>query len=264
MTTDDRYDDLDDDELVSAWIDGELPPEVAARVAADPALTGRADELRAAAAAVAEAVVPPSGAVDDAVGRALGAGPAVVPLRRRPANAPRWIAAAAAAVLVVVLAAIGIRNIDTTSDKSSSASAASTTTGAQNDAATGRFGADASGDATTGGAGASASAPPVDLGDVDDPDTLRQRLERFATATPTERSAQNVTPKASQPTGPCGTEAAREAHRDGVERTLALEASLRYQGVPAVVYVYGPAGTAPGVIVVADTSSCAIRYSGSR
>lgn len=120
---------LSDDDL-SALLDGEAGPDVAARAQADPAALARLDALRGAAAAVRAAPVTPlpSATVDDLVARALavadeapagpddvvatttpvgddgGAEAIVAPLRPRggAAGVPRWLVAAAVVLLVAV------------------------------------------------------------------------------------------------------------------------------------------------------------------
>lgn len=260
MTSDDRYDDLDDDELVSAWIDGELPPDVAARVDADPALRARADALRLVAAAVAEPVVPPAGAAEDAVTRAVEGAAPIIPLPRRRATAGRWVAAIAAALLVVVLAAVGLHDASTGTDRSSTAAGpvTTTTTTAATAAARGSAGA------ANGGAFQGAdSAAGADLGDVDGPETLRQRLAAFATVAPSMPSPESATQK-SLDTTPCADAALAEARRDGAAGQTSTTATLRYQGTPAIVYVFGRAGDASGKVVVLDLAGCGVRYAGPR
>lgn len=106
-----------DDELVSAALDGEAPPDDVARVEGDPALAARLAELRAAADAVAAPVPPlPSDVVDRLVDVAIASDtaddgptdvPDVVPLaRRRPAATTRWLAVAAAVLVVLALPAL--------------------------------------------------------------------------------------------------------------------------------------------------------------
>lgn len=104
---------LTDDDL-SAHLDGEGGPDVAARLAADPGARSRLEQLRTAAAAVREAPVPPlePSLVDQLVTRALEApasegdhppapGDAVVaPLGTRRRADPQWLVAAVVLVLV--------------------------------------------------------------------------------------------------------------------------------------------------------------------
>lgn len=104
-----------EDELVSAYIDGEATPAEIAAVEASDALLARAEQLRAVRDAVAEPVVPlPANRRDDLIGAALGvagaeavarAGARVVSLRR-PQR--RMLAMAAAVVLVAAVVGAGL------------------------------------------------------------------------------------------------------------------------------------------------------------
>ena len=103
---------LHQDEVVSAYLDGEATPAEIAEVEADDALLARLEELRAVRDAVAEPVVPLSAEQrDDLIGAALGGADAeaaarveakVVPLRR-----PQRMLLAAAAAVIVLAAAVG-------------------------------------------------------------------------------------------------------------------------------------------------------------
>lgn len=103
---------LHEDELVSAYIDGEAIPAEIAEVEASDALLARVEELRAVRDAVAEPVVPLSAEQrDDLIGAALGAAGAedaarlearVVPLRR-----PQRLLLATAAAVIVLAAVVG-------------------------------------------------------------------------------------------------------------------------------------------------------------
>ena len=64
------------DELASAALDGEATDDEVARIADDPALRARRDELAAVQAAVAAPVAVPAGAADQAIAAALAAWPA--------------------------------------------------------------------------------------------------------------------------------------------------------------------------------------------
>jgi len=103
---------LHDDELVSAYLDGEATPAEVAEVEASDALLARVEELRAVRDAVAEPVVPlPAAQRDDMIGAALGVADAedaarleakVVPLQR-----PQRLLLAMAAAVIVLAAVVG-------------------------------------------------------------------------------------------------------------------------------------------------------------
>ena len=103
---------LHQDELVSAYLDGEATPAEIAEIEASDALLARVEELRAVREAVAEPVTPlPADRQDDLIGAALGVADAeeaarvearVVPLRR-----PQRLLLAAAAAVVVLAAVVG-------------------------------------------------------------------------------------------------------------------------------------------------------------
>ncbi len=123
--TDPTSDPTPDEEL-SALLDGEAAPGIAARVANDPSLAHRLGRLREASRLLGEPPAPLSAStVDDLVAQALGAadstdhqadlsepthpasangseGALVAPLapRRGPSSTPRWLVAAVIAVLV--------------------------------------------------------------------------------------------------------------------------------------------------------------------
>ncbi len=103
---------LHDDELASAYLDGEATPAEIAEVEASDALLARVEELRAVRDAVAEPVVPLSvDRRDDLIGAALGVADAeaaarmeakVVPLQR-----PQRLLLAMAAAVIVLAAVVG-------------------------------------------------------------------------------------------------------------------------------------------------------------
>ncbi len=100
------------DELVSAYLDGEATPAEIAEVEASDALLARVEELRAVRDAVAEVVAPlPADRQDDLISAALGVADAqaaarveakVVPLRR-----PQRLLLAMAAAVAVLAAVVG-------------------------------------------------------------------------------------------------------------------------------------------------------------
>lgn len=203
---------LSDDDL-SALLDGEAAPDVAARVRDDPAAAARLEALRAAATAIHDLPVTPlpAATVDDLVGRALAAadgaatGPApdddpdavVAPLRPRGgASVPRWLVAAA----VVLLVAVGLSLV--WSGRDDRTETASTPPSAQDQASEEALDEDGAGDgdgATSGGVQSEevpAATPDqaipgrgtevTDLGEFATLDDLRTSLAR---AFPTDRAA---------------------------------------------------------------------------
>jgi hypothetical protein len=213
---------LTDDDL-SAHLDGEGGPDLAARIADDPVATARLEELRAAAHAVRGATVPPLGAdaVDDLLAGALAASdsapdgrsdPAehvVTPLAGRRRTGPPWLVAA----VVLVLMAVGLGLVwsgtrgSSTDDTASSAGVAERqvdedTTESAADGDSG--GATEGGEATSGGGAAHGSDSPTtaaaepgldsadeaadlpDLGPFETPEALRTSLaDAFPAAAPT-------------------------------------------------------------------------------
>ena len=103
---------LHQDELVSAYLDGEATPAEIAEIEASDALLARVEELRTVRDAVAEVVAPlPADRQDDLIGAALGVADAeaaarveakVVPLRR-----PQRLLLAMAAAVAVLAAVVG-------------------------------------------------------------------------------------------------------------------------------------------------------------
>lgn len=208
-------DDPDPDELaVHAVLDGEATPEQRRRVAREPGLRTRLDELRAAAEAMAEA--PPTPAPDvleriragalasldaepelvrESIDDAPSASPEVspeaevAPVAALPVRPPRrrLPALPAVAAIVLVLMVVGVALIATGgSDADQSAEPAPTSTAAEADAP------EAGADAATGGAAAEegdsrADAPAaeeaLDLGDpgatYPDEQALRTALEQL-------------------------------------------------------------------------------------
>lgn len=103
---------LHEDELVSAYLDGEATPAEIAEVEASDALLARVEEFRAVRDALAEPIVPlPAVQRDDLIGAALGVADAedaarpearVVPLQR-----PQRLLLAMAAAVIVLAAVVG-------------------------------------------------------------------------------------------------------------------------------------------------------------
>jgi hypothetical protein len=196
------------DELASAHLDGATTPEEAARIAADPALQARVQELRVARDALRAAAVAPVEAAqrNAAVAAALAAfhqadttQPPATPVtslaevaarRRAPGLALRVLGAAAVLVLVALLVPLlagqdddaaetadrsGEELQETAGDAADGGSAPAQPEGDGSSEAAG--GADAP--ATTGGAFFSLAAP---LGSFDDVDALAAALTDDQTA----------------------------------------------------------------------------------
>lgn len=186
-------DEPHDDELVSAYLDGEATAAEAARVESDPELAARVETFAEVSARMDEVPAPPSALVDDHVATALAAFDAgttasgsdedeagdVVPLAgaRHGGGSPSWwqrvpLGAAAAAVVVVVLAGlIGLVSVDNGSDDTATGTvdaADEPTGGARQEPSAESFGSDAT---------ASDVSRPV-FADADAlADHLRDRLE---------------------------------------------------------------------------------------
>ena len=105
-----------DDELASAWLDGELTPDEQARVEADPAVVEARHQLDPVRRVVAQPVGVPEVLREDHLARALDewsatvraeASHVVVPIRqRRTRSGPVWLSRAA--VLLVAVGALGV------------------------------------------------------------------------------------------------------------------------------------------------------------
>ena len=120
-----------DDELISAYLDGEIGPDEAARIERDPQAQARAAELAAVQAAVAEPIPPLASADRDrlrAAAAAAAPAAAVRPIaaaRGRRSRAFVPLAAAAGIVAIVLGAMAVLRNLDDGSGDSADWSAAS-------------------------------------------------------------------------------------------------------------------------------------------
>ncbi len=219
-------DPLPRDELASAYVDGDATADERAIVEADAALLARVRELRAVRQMLAVPVPTRSPAdVDAAIAAALAAdadvddgppAPAPTPLRPHPAGRRGRLAlavlGAAAAVVVVVVAVAALRPSDGSGPSASKVAsvggqpetAASTDGASDVSLAPSNAGASAptaasGGATTTAGAPATSAAaattaaaqgaplsPPLNLGAIDDADSLRAAL---AAIPPTLRSA---------------------------------------------------------------------------
>lgn len=124
-----------DDELISAYLDGEIDLDDAARIERDPQARARAAELAAAQAAVAEPVPPLTDAERDRLrATAVAAAPPAAPVRPISATSQRRSRAfiplaAAAGIAAVVLGAMAVlRNLDDGSGDSADSTAAAPAT----------------------------------------------------------------------------------------------------------------------------------------
>jgi hypothetical protein len=170
-----------DDELVSAYLDGDATPAERARVESDPVLLAQVERFRLVAAALREPVTPDPARKEQAIAAALGvldgsvapfpAGgrqlppPAARPGGRRP---NRWLtlAAAAAVAAVVAVAGVALTSGDDNNDTASS------TTETEPTGTTGTSGNSAFPPASDVPTSPPAVALVVDLGSFDDIDAL--------------------------------------------------------------------------------------------
>jgi hypothetical protein len=261
-----------DHEQLSAHLDGESTADVGTHVDGCPTCQARLAELQSVSRAVAEPVVPPSGARDQAVAAALDAlregsrlgeepwvwapgGPTnVLPLRRRP-RVPTWAVAAAAVVagLLVTGTVVATLGGDGGGDQTAMAPPRAES-----------FAAPGSGPVRQGG----------DLGDQSDAralaEVVRAGLGSTGAAAPagaeapsaaSERAGQQAADTARTATAdpPC----AREA-RDLLPGLgpLVYTSTLRWQGTPAVALAFlashstGPGPLAHQVMVMAPQEAC--------
>jgi hypothetical protein len=171
-------DELPEDELVSAVLDGEADDATRARVAADPALGERLDTFRAIGAELHEFTIP-DGLLDELRRTALditalettAAPPARVvaaPVfdlsarRSRRAKAAKWLTAAAA--VVVLIAAIGFASGNGDDGDASLTTAFATGSSASSERATDAAGQASSAASPNGPAGAGASGAAASTG----------------------------------------------------------------------------------------------------
>lgn len=251
-----------DDELVSAYLDGELGPLERARVERDPAARRRVEELRTAAGALGTPPPPPGRhAQEAAVAAALAAtadtaraahpeGVAPSP-RPGPHRARRWArlgvpAAAVAAAVVVLVLAVSV------GDDAGPPVAAPTTTvdvgreAESFDAATppgAGEGDDTAADGDVADRGLDEAELPT-LGDVVTLEGLRQGLDA-----------------ASASWEPTRTAACAAAVRTAVPgAVVAPRARVTWAGVPALVWSSDPTAAVVDVVVV-DEETCAVLVS---
>jgi hypothetical protein len=222
--------DHPDTEALSAFLDGEAP-EVDTHVATCAECRRQLDDLGRVRSAVATPVPPPAPrARDAAVAAALDAVDGPTPQRRR-----QWtVVVAAGAVAAALLVGLVVTRAGTSSKSSKTA--------------------------------AGAVSPNLvragDLGDVDDAQGLRAKIEPQLTPTAAARAPGNPTPAAGQ-TGGAGAQSTTErrvasaAQQTPTEATrceraaralhpgrdlLVYVATARWQGTPAEVFGFSPAG----------------------
>ncbi|MDQ1404105.1 MAG: hypothetical protein QOG03_2421 [Actinomycetota bacterium] len=242
------------DEQLSAHFDGEADGAVAGHVTDCAVCTVRLQELASVAHLVAQ---PPEGPDPAVTERAVAV--ALRGARERPASIPAlgprsgrrwnggWTVAAAAAVIVALLAAVPLLARGHT--------ARTRTTGAALKGG--------------GGAGAVSAAGPRsggDLGDETSPDRLRERVQ--AQLLPEDQAAtgpeapQVASGSFDQSTIVCVDPARQVA---GASEALLYNASLRWQGTPAVVLVFSARpssrGTLTHQLLVLAQSDCAVLVS---
>lgn len=253
------------DELVSAYLDGEISADDAARVEGDPVLRQRRDELAAARDAVRADVPRLDPADRDALlARVLAAVDAdppaetpiapVTPLRRRDWFDPSRVLGIAAAVLAIVFLGAAITMLDGVGggddDASSSAPEAAT------------MATDAAGGASAMETGP-AAGPATDIGAADDEADLRALLDA-ALATVTDSDAAPSTKVEDETSAAAGTEAFGAEEGDAIAAEGALPcgppadalvfyATLSGQAVVLHVQTVG----AFDEVLVLDATSCA-------
>jgi negative regulator of sigma E activity len=261
-----------DDELVSAYLDGEASAEEIARVDADPALRTRLAAFRQVRAAVGAPVEAPAAADRDrAVARALEAGVRrpVADLddarARRARRRSRWVpvASVAAAVLLLLAAVPLLSRLGEDSNDDLAATAAATTTAGA---------ADASAEEGTEAASPQAHERRA-LGVVDDEAALRHAVEdalageapaavfSASTTAPAGGGAagDSTQPDAAAPPPATCEESIAVLFPDLGVLLLTGEATLRGEPVEVFVYRLTDPGAGPTRQLLAlSPSTCAI------
>jgi negative regulator of sigma E activity len=288
--TDDRPPiDDSDEELVSAYLDGEATAAERVRVEADPRLIALVDSYRSAAAAVGSPVMPLDQPrrdamvaaalavlddVDDEPGRPdAGSPPAkVVPLSGRR----RWISrapglAAAAAILFLVGMGLVLSSRDSDRDQSAELSASTEQSTAAEDGDTAEA---AAGDEPEADAEADALAsplPPVSsLGDFADDASLRAALasEPASSAQDSEEAPGSMTEeprRASPPAAEVERCATVVTTTDPLLGDLIAVRTATLAGEPVLIYSHTERDEPDRIIdTVADRGSCQIRFAQAR
>lgn len=295
--TDDRPPiDGSDEELVSAYLDGEATAAERARVDADPRLLALVDSYRAAAEAVGSPVVPLDQPrrdamvaaalavlddVDDEPGRSDAGSPGVkvVPLSGRR----RWISrapglAAAAAILFLVGMGLVLSSRDSDRDQSADVSASAEQSTAADDSASKRSAEeDGTGSAAAGDAGESdtdafASPPPpvIGLGDFADEPALRAALATEPPSSTLDSEAvPGATAEAPERASPLPAEVERCATvvttTDPLLGELIAVRTATLAGDPVLIYSHTERDDPDRIIdTVTDRGSCQIRFAQAR
>jgi hypothetical protein len=255
-----------DDELLSAYLDGEVTADERARVEADPALLARVAELRAAAALAARPVAPADAAqIDVAIRVAVaasdvpmtGGGTNVTDLsaHRKKPGVGAWLGAAAAILLFVIIAATLVRNADTKTSKTAASSGSSLSSAAasqfdQREAAT---------------AAAATSVIGGDLGAFPDEVSLtagaRARLAQGAAGPSTGAATPTAADTAAQAPSPDATRAAACSVGDPTDGTVVLDQSGTLRGTSVRVVVRQRDDGARVLIVVDEGCRVLLRQS---
>ncbi|MEY2464022.1 MAG: hypothetical protein QOH64_2160 [Acidimicrobiaceae bacterium] len=228
------------DELVSAYVDGEATPEEVARVEASAELLARAEVMRSVAAAVASPSPPsPSDARDAAIAAALaeaGPGRNVTELAAVRARRRLRIASVAAGVLVALAIGAGLLaqagrddKATTTAAKTGVSAASSSAAAPERSGATGAAAADGPAPDTF------ATGATIDLGDFADTAALvnATRARITALSTPQDSAAGAGTAAAGAAPTSAGAACPRPP---GAE----FEALARLDGETVTVLVVGP------------------------
>lgn len=238
----------EEEELVSAYLDGELTPEQRARVQADPVLSVRVEELRLAAALVATPVQPPPEARREAAVRAAldashAAEPGTADLaerrdRRRRTAVGSWLAVAAAVVAVLAIGASLLRS----GERNERASTPASTPAAPG----------VGGSATALGQTAQGTlAAPADLGTFNDDASLanaaRGALELRATA----GGAPSTAPAPARAESGTAADQASCAQPDPAGGAVVLDASATLRGTRVRVIVQRDSAGAQRLTVLA-------------
>lgn len=262
-----------DDELVSAYLDGEAP-EAAARVEADPALRARLAAFRRVGAAVGAPVeVAAADARERAIARALeaAAGEPVVDLdearaRVRARRRSRWlpVAAVAAAVLLLVAAVPLLSRLNRDSGDDLAATAAATTSAA---------GAGDTSSAEGNEVASQEAQERRDLGVVDDEAALRRAVEDALVGQEPDAvlsastTAGATAGDASNQPGPADSAAPPAACDDSIAAlfpdlgAILLTGAATLRGEPVAVYVYELADPGDGPtrqLLALNPSTCEI------
>ena len=250
-------DELNDDELASAYLDGEVTSDERARVESDPSLLARVERLGVARdRLVAAAAEPPDASAKEAAIRtATASAPAVViDLRRERVRRAVRVASIAAVILLVVGAA-GLL-IRMASDSSSSTKTSTAAAGSAPPASPESAGGVTGGDQailTTGSLGtfdddaALADAARAALGNL----STRKQAESAPTTTSAgtfDNAAQDQAAPAAGAAAPCPV-----ARPDAVNQLLSTTAVLDGQVVQVDVVTLGDNSV---VLVVRDPSTC--------